>query len=73
MSFYVYETKVEHARICDECGEGMNEGYLRELENDTYCSIACLDNAFDLASRDELLTEGTLFWTDWHDESRCAE
>ncbi|WP_432352691.1 hypothetical protein [Sporosarcina sp. A2] len=55
-----------HARQCDVCKAGMNEGYLLETSGDCYCSSDC--TAKDLPEMDELLQDGTLFWTDWYYE-----
>lgn len=68
--FYVYETRAEpkYARECDTCGKGMNEGYLHDIGGDTLCSIKCVDITYGYVERHELMAEGYLFWTDWHDE-----
>lgn len=55
-----------HARQCDVCKVGMNEGYLLETSGDCFCSSDCA--AKDLPEMDELLDDGTLFWTEWHYE-----
>lgn len=60
---------IEHerfARQCVECNAGMNEGYLQEVSGDCFCSSDCA--AKKLPDMDELLEDGTLFWTDWYCE-----
>ena len=66
-SFYVLETRVEHAHTCDICRKGMNEGYLHEQSGGTYCSKGCLTEEFTekAIARFGL---GEIFWTEWHDE-----
>lgn len=71
MSFYVYETQhkpVKYARTCDKCGKGMNEGYLHDTCDDTYCTSDCLFDAIGLGIASELLESGVVFWTTWYDE-----
>lgn len=55
-----------HARQCEVCKAGMNEGFVHEVAGVYYCSTDCA--AKDLPDMDELLDEGTLFWTDWYYE-----
>lgn len=69
MSFYVYETKGKHARTCDTCEQGMNEGYFCTQTDETYCQLKCFlkasaDNT--VAARE--LDQGLVIYTDWHDE-----
>lgn len=71
-SFYVYETKIEHARTCEVCTKGMSEGFLHETSGGTYCSKACLGEVFSekAIARYGL---GEIFWTDWYYEVEGAE
>lgn len=68
MSFYVYETQEKHARTCEKCHKGMNEGYLLEPTSETYCSIVCIQRKFRLRDYVALMNTDYLFWTTWYDE-----
>lgn len=67
-SFYVYETKVKHARTCEVCGGGMNDGYLHEETSITYCSTYCVTRQISVNEFLQALKDEELFWTTWHDE-----
>lgn len=74
-SFYVYETQYKHARRCDQCSGGMNEGYLYEEAALTYCSTECVSeaNQHQQIVINELIGSGRMFWTSWHDEVEGLE
>ena len=61
----------KYARKCDNCGAGMNEGYVIEGGVNYYCSDDCLHNNMSQsqydASHDD--GDGDSFWTDWEVES----
>ena len=35
---YIKENSIRYARICDKCGNGMNEGYVVEGGQEYYCT-----------------------------------
>jgi len=53
-----------YPRKCDECGMGMDEGYvLHDVQ--TFCSKECF---FDAVWIDYLYKHGLVYWTSWHIE-----
>lgn len=46
----------------------MNEGYLHDIGDDTYCSSDCLFDDVGLGIASEMLESGVVFWTTWYDE-----
>lgn len=62
------ETKY-FARKCDNCGKGMNEGYL--ADDEYYCSEPCLRTQYTEAEWLELYDDGEsdyFYWTDWGED-----
>ena len=59
------------ARKCDECGKGMNEGYVIDGGCEHYCSDACLHKHMSADEYDALHDDGDgdSYWTEWEDES----
>jgi hypothetical protein len=59
-----------HARTCDECGAGMNEGYCIGGGVSYYCSDECLHRNITAAEFEEQYAngEGDSYWTEWEDE-----
>jgi hypothetical protein len=60
----------KYAHKCDDCGAGMNEGYvIAELEPymQTYCSDECLHKHITPAEFEELYDDGdgNSYWTEW--------
>lgn len=55
----------EHVRICSECGEIMQEGYITE-NYEYYCSDECLHKNYTKEEWKEIYTEdGDNYWTSW--------
>ena len=65
---------------CDNCGAGMDEGYVIEGAGEYYCSDACLHKnvtpadfaEFYIGNRDDDdddIGDIQIFWTDWHDDA----
>ena len=59
----------KYARKCDECGAGMNEGYLIDSVI-YYCSDACLHKHFTPEEWEEAYAdgEGDSYWTTWAED-----
>lgn len=62
---------IRYAQKCNECGKGMNEGYVIEGASECYCSDYCLDKHITPAEFEELHAdgEGDTYWTEWEDEN----
>ena len=60
----------KYARECDECGKGMNEGYLIDGGCEYYCSDACLHKHYTAEEWQEAYAdgEGDSFWTTWDED-----
>lgn len=67
MSFYVWETRFKHARNCDFCSNGINDGYLHEETGLTFCSFYCSTKHFGQADAIKLKISGNMFWTEWEE------
>lgn len=51
-------------RHCENCGKGMNEGYI--IEDGAFCSLACA--GWTQAEWDEAYDdEGDNYWTEWEE------
>lgn len=62
---------MNEARICDECGKAMAEGYCIEGGQSYYCSDECLHKNL---TEDEYLElyddgDGDSYWTEWENEN----
>jgi len=62
---------IRYARKCDECGKGMNEGYVIDGGCEHYCSDACLHKHVSADEFDDLHDDGDgdSYWTEWEDEN----
>jgi hypothetical protein len=60
----------KYARECDECGAGMNEGYLIDNGYKYYCSDVCLHKNMTPEEWDELYADGDgdSCWTTWDED-----
>lgn len=67
VSFYVWETRVKHARYCENCSKGFNEGYLHEDNGLVFCSFYCSTKHYGQAGAIKLRQSGDLFWTEWEE------
>jgi len=58
-----------YARVCDECGKGMDEGYCVGGGDEYYCSEECLHKHITKEEWVELYAEGEgdSYWTTWED------
>jgi hypothetical protein len=63
---------------CDNCGAGMNEGYVIEGANEHYCSDDCLHKnvspddfqQFYIGNMDDHdIPDIQIYWTDWQGEA----
>ena len=67
---YIKENGINYARICDKCGNGMNEGYVVEGGEEYYCTPKCLHEVYtpmDWQNRfSDECTEN--YWTEWDTE-----
>ena len=62
---------IRYARKCDECGEGMNEGYVINGGCEHYCSDACLHKHVSADEFEDLHDDGDgdSYWTEWEDQN----
>lgn len=62
---------IRYARKCNECGEGMNEGYVINGGCEHYCSDACLHKHVSADEFDDLHDDGDgdSYWTEWEDQN----
>ena len=69
------EGEEKFARKCDECGKGMNEGYVIDAGAAYYCSDECLHKHFTEEEWTELYDDGNSesYWTEWDPEDEEAE
>jgi hypothetical protein len=60
--------EIRYARKCDECGEGMNEGYVIEGGCEHYCSDDCLHKHVSADEFEDLYDDGDgdSYWTEWN-------
>jgi len=68
---------------CDNCGAGMNEGYVIEGANEYYCSDKCLHTnvspddfqQFYIGNidDDDDIGDIQIYWTDWQGEAPYGE
>lgn len=71
---YIKENGIKYARICDKCGNGMNEGYVINGGEEYYCTPKCLHEVYtpkewqDMYEADD---NGNMdnYWTEWENES----
>lgn len=58
------------ARKCDECGCGMNDGFVVDGGCEYYCSEECLHEHYTEAEWEDMYNEGDgdSYWTDWMDD-----
>jgi hypothetical protein len=70
---------IRYAHKCDECGNGMNEGYVIEGANEHYCSDECLhknvtpddfQNFYigNMDDDDDDIGDIQIYWTEWEEE-----
>jgi len=73
---YIKENGINYARICDKCGNGMNEGYIVGGGDEYYCSAECLHQVYTPKQWQEMYDESEEYggndnyWTEW-DELDC--
>jgi len=73
----------KYAHKCDDCGAGMNEGYVIEGANEYYCSDECLHKnvspedfqKFYIGNidDDDDIPDIQIYWTDWQGEAPYGE
>ncbi len=74
---YIQANGVKYARICDKCGNGMNEGYIVGGGDEYYCSAECFHQVYTPKQWQEMYDESEEYggndnyWTQWEDESDC--
>jgi hypothetical protein len=74
---YIKENGIKYARICDKCGNGMNEGYIVGGGDEYYCSAECLHQIYTPKQWQEMYDESEEYggndnyWTQWEDELDC--
>ena len=67
---YIKEKGINYARICDKCGNGMNEGYVVEGGEEYYCTPKCLHEVYTpMEWQNRCSDENTEnYWTEWDTE-----
>lgn len=60
------------ARVCDACGQGMNEGFLYEPNIETFCSETCRRSHYTDEEWEEA-GEDNAFWTTWNPDEELTE
>jgi hypothetical protein len=71
---YIEANGIKYARICDKCGNGMNEGYVINGGEEYYCTPKCLHEVYtpkewqDMYEADDNGNSDN-YWTEWEDES----
>ena len=60
----------KYARKCDECGVGMNNGYVINGGEQYYCSDTCLHKHITPEEWLDLYDEGNSdsYWTEWEED-----
>jgi hypothetical protein len=62
------------ARVCDKCGNGMNDGYVVYGGDEYYCSPKCLHEVYSPKEWQEMYDDSEEnggndnYWTQWEDE-----
>ena len=56
---------IKFARKCDCCEQGMNQGYITEIDYAYYCSDKCLHSEYTEAECEEMSKNDEIYWTDW--------
>ena len=58
------------ARQCDECGSGMNEGFVVNDGDEYFCSDKCLHEKYSKKDWKRMYGSGDSdsYWTDWNDD-----
>ena len=61
---------MKHARQCNECGSGMNEGFVIGGGGEYYCNEECLHKNVTPQEWEELTEDedSDCYWTQWEDE-----
>lgn len=60
------ERLIKYARICDECGKGMNDGFVIDGGEQYFCSNECLHHNYTEEEFTEMATEDSdTYWTQW--------
>jgi hypothetical protein len=64
---YIQANGIKYARICDKCGNGMNEGYVVEGGKEYYCTPKCLHEVYTpMEWQNRFSDECTEnYWTEW--------
>lgn len=74
MKEFDLETRIlKLPRECDSCGTKIDEGYLYEDINKTYCRSICAIDCLGRARARMAWEYGKMFWTDWYDEVEEVE
>ena len=57
-------------RICTECGNEMNQGYLIDNGFEYYCSDKCLHKNYTIEEWEEMYDDGNSdsYWTEWEED-----
>jgi hypothetical protein len=69
---YIKDNSIKHARKCDKCGQGMNEGYCIYEGEEYYCSDECLHSVYSKSVWEgmydaEDIGNSPSYWTQWED------
>lgn len=63
-------TNLKYARKCDECEQGMNEGFVVNSGDEYYCSEECLHKHYTPKQWKKMYNDedSDSYWTQWDDE-----
>lgn len=63
-------TGLTYARQCDQCKQGMNDGFVIENGEAYYCSETCLHKNISVSHWHELYDheEGDSYYTEWEED-----
>ena len=71
---YIKKNGIKYARICDKCGNGMNEGYVVNGGCEYYCTPECLHKVYtpkewqEMYGKDDDDNNSDNYWTEWDTE-----
>jgi len=72
---YIKQNGIKYAHKCDNCKEGMNEGYVINGGEDYYCSKECLNEVYTPEQWTKMYEESEEnggndhYWTQWDEEA----
>lgn len=71
---YIIANGVKYARVCDKCGNGMNDGYVVCGGEEYYCTPKCLHQVYTPKQWQEMYDQSEEnggndnYWTEWGED-----